>query len=171
MRRSDTTVAVLVDRGLGWANRVLVPFQGGVHDRGALELGIRLARHAGASVTVLQVADVDPTRPEGSGGLDTVLGGLLDQQFPDGGRIMTKMVDHAEPVHAVIEECEAGYDLVVIGASAAWGLEHRSFGLQPELIIRDCPASLLVVRHHEAAAATSVGAATPHVPEASARRA
>jgi nucleotide-binding universal stress UspA family protein len=143
MGHAPTSVAVLVDRGLEWINRVLVPFRGGIHDRGALDLAVRLARHAGASVTVLHVLNLDPTKAAPAERVQ-------EERLPNGGRIETKFVDHAEPMHAVIEECESGYDLVVIGASAEWGLEHRSFGLQPERIIRDCPASLLIVRQHEA---------------------
>jgi nucleotide-binding universal stress UspA family protein len=164
MRQSDTTVAVLVDRGLGWINRVLVPFLGGIHDRGALELGRRLARHAGARVTVLHVVDLDPTNPS------TAATDIPAERFPGGGRVETKVVDHAQPAHAVIEECETGYDLVVIGASPVWGLEHRSFGMQPELVIRECPTSLLIVRQHEAAlerASEDRGS----IPESAARRA
>jgi nucleotide-binding universal stress UspA family protein len=164
MRQSDTTVAVLVDRGLGWINRVLVPFLGGIHDRGALELGRRLARHAGARVTVLHVVDLDPTNPS------TAATDIPAERFPGGGRVETKVVDHAQPAHAVIEECETGYDLVVIGASPVWGLEHRSFGMQPELVIRECPTSLLIVRQHEAALERASADRGP-IPESAARRA
>ncbi len=170
MRHADTSVAVLVDRGLGWINRVLVPYRGGPHDRGALELATRLARHAGAAVTVLHVVNLDPTKPEAGEPLDTTLPELSAERFKEGGRIETKVVDHAVPIHAVIEECEAGYDLVVIGASATWGLEHRSFGMQPEPIIRDCPASLLIVRQHEAALART-GATVEQMPRSAAKRA
>jgi Kef-type K+ transport system membrane component KefB/nucleotide-binding universal stress UspA family protein len=150
MHRADTSVAVLVDRGLEWITRVLVPYRGGPHDQGALALAVRLARHAGAQVTVLQVETSDPTAVA-AGRVAAALVDVSGERFPSGGRIQVKIIDHAEPVHAVVEECEAGYDLVVIGASEEWGLAPRSFGMQPEPIVRDCPASLLIVRYHEAA--------------------
>ena len=49
---------------------------------------------------------------------------------------------------AAVEEAARGYDLVLIGAGAEWGLEHRSFGIHSELVIRECPTSLLVVRQY-----------------------
>lgn len=151
MGHAPTSVAVLVDRGLEWIGRVLVPFRGGPHDRGALALGLRIARHVGAKVTVLQVLNLDPKAAGGADDAASTLADLHGETFANGGRIEVKKLDHSEPIHAVIEECETGYDLVVVGASADWGLEHRSFGMQPETIVRDCPASLLIVRQHETA--------------------
>jgi Kef-type K+ transport system membrane component KefB len=155
MSRAGTSVAVLVDRGIGWINTVLVPVAGGDHDHAALELGVRLARHAGASVTVLRVLNLDPTKNATADVTDDLLATFDGERAAAGGRVATKVVDHAQPMHAVIEECETGYDLVVIGAGAEWGLEHRSFGLQPETLVRDCPASLLIVRQHAVAARTA----------------
>jgi Kef-type K+ transport system membrane component KefB/nucleotide-binding universal stress UspA family protein len=149
MGHADASVAVLVDRGLEWIGRVLVPFRGGPHDRGALTLGLRIARHVGAKVTVLHVLNLDPKAAGGADDAASTLADLHGETYANGGRIEVKKLDHAEPIHAVIEECETGYDLVVVGASADWGLEHRSFGMQPETIVRDCPASLLIVRQHE----------------------
>ncbi|MCC6847187.1 MAG: cation:proton antiporter [Deltaproteobacteria bacterium] len=172
MRRSHADVAVLVDRGIGWINRVLVPYRGGSHDRAALALGLRLAEQAGACVTVLHVVSADP-RSAASEAIDHVLGGLDGERFPNGGRVATKVADHAEPAHAVLEECENGYDLVVIGAGADWGLEHRSFGIQPELIVRECPTSLLIVRRADGAAERAAPLGTPPLrrPESSVGRA
>jgi Kef-type K+ transport system membrane component KefB/nucleotide-binding universal stress UspA family protein len=154
MRAADTTVAVLVDRGLGWTSRVLVPYRGGVHDRGALRLAARLAQQAGASVTILQICDPDPTRDASLTAADAVRDAMRDGPGDKGGHLALKLVEHTRPTNAVLEECENGYDLVVVGLGAAWGLEHRSFGLHAEELIRDCPASLLIVRQHDA----SVGA-------------
>jgi nucleotide-binding universal stress UspA family protein len=153
MRRAEATVGVLVDRGLGWVTNVLVPYLGSVHDQGALRLGRRLARHSGANVTILQVVSPDP-----GGGRSIEVGGpideVLDEDVPaGGGRIALKVVEHANPARAVIEECACGYDLVVIGVGPEWGLEHRSFGMHPERIIKECPTSLLVVRQYEPALA------------------
>lgn len=170
MGHAGTSVAVLVDRGLEWIGRVLVPFRGGLHDRGALALGLRIARHVGAKVTVLHVLNLDPKAAGGADDAASTLADLHGETFANGGRIEVKKLDHSEPIHAVIEECETGYDLVVVGASADWGLEHRSFGMQPETIVRDCPASLLIVRQHETALGDDLRPAAPSL-EASAARA
>jgi len=53
----------------------------------------------------------------------------------------------------VVEECARGHDLLLIGVGPEWGLEHRPFGMHPEIIITECPISLLVVRQYEPALA------------------
>jgi nucleotide-binding universal stress UspA family protein len=169
MRRAETTVAVFVDRGLGWTSRVLVPYLGSVHDRGALQMGVRLARHAGANVTILQVAATDPATT-GTVAIADAVRNATDADLPPGsGKIEVKVVEHSHPDHAVLEECAQGYDLVVIGVGPEWGLEHRSFGMRAERIIDESPASLLVVRQY--APALEVAAPTPAEAVASTGRA
>ena len=138
-------VAVLVDRGLTDVKRVLVPFIGSRHDRAALALARRLMRQAGAEVTVLHV-----TSDLGGGGARAQVEELFPSQ--EGG-VRLKVVRHDAPDEAALEEARHGYDLVVVGVGAQWGLEDRLFGLHRERIIRDAPGSLLVVRHPEHAPA------------------
>ena len=158
MRRAGTAVGVLVDRGLGWPSRVLVPYLGSVHDESALRLGIRFAENAGAAVTVLQIDAADPAAVAARA-TERIAALASDEPPPGGGRIAVKCVDSAQPLQAVIEETAFGYDLVVIGAGPSWGLEHRSFGMQPELLIRDCPASLLIVSAPQPGSPAAVDAA------------
>ena len=161
MRRAQATVGVLVDRGLGWVASVLVPYHGSIHDQGALRLAQRLARHAGASVTILRV--VSPGAAGGDPVEDGPLGEVLEAQGQPGeGQLALKVVERTDPGHAVLEECARGYDLLLIGVGAEWGLEHRSFGMHPELIIAECPTSLLVVRQHEPALALQALHAPQH---------
>ncbi|CAM4456501.1 cation:proton antiporter domain-containing protein [Corallococcus exiguus] len=144
MQEAGGTVAVLVDRGLSQVRRVLVPFVGSRHDRAALGLARRLVKQAGAEVTVLHV-----TSPEGSGAGRA----QVEELFPadEGASVKLKVVRHASPEEAALEEVKAGYDLVVVGLGTEWGLEDRLFGVQRERIVRDAPASLLLVRHPEGA--------------------
>ncbi|MCY1040619.1 cation:proton antiporter [Corallococcus sp. bb12-1] len=144
MQESTGTVAVLVDRGLTQVRRVLVPFVGSRHDRAALGIARRLFKQAGAEVTVLHV-----TSPEGPG----TGRAQVDELFPadEGAAVKLKVVRHASPEEAALEEARAGYDLVVVGVGAEWGLEDRLFGVQRERIVRDAPGSLLLVRHPEGA--------------------
>jgi hypothetical protein len=58
--------------------------------------------------------------------------------------VRTKLVQD-EPAHAAVEEARKGYDLVLVGAGAQWGLEPRLFGMVSERIVSQCPASLLIV--------------------------
>lgn len=142
MQAACGTVAVLVDRGLSDIKRVLVPFIGSRHDRAALKLARRLMRQSGAEVTVLHV-----TSRESNGARAQV-----DELFPaeEGSGVRLKVVQHASPEEAALEEARnGGHDLVVVGVGAPWGLEDRAFGLQRERIVRDAPGSLLVVHESE----------------------
>ncbi|MBZ4419787.1 cation:proton antiporter [Myxococcus sp. RHSTA-1-4] len=145
MEAASATVAVLVDRGLVDVKRVLVPFIGSRHDRAALGLARRLMRQSGAEVTVLHV-----TSDQGSHGARA----QVEELFPaEEGGVRLKVVRHDAPDEAALEEARHGYDLVVVGVGAEWGLEDRLFGLHRERLIQDAPASLLVVRHPAPAAA------------------
>ncbi|RKH72855.1 cation/H(+) antiporter [Corallococcus interemptor] len=148
MQEVGGTVAVLVDRGLSQVRRVLVPFVGSRHDRAALGLARRLVKQAGAEVTVLHV-----TSPKDSGSGTGAGRAQVEELFPadEGASVKLKVVRHASPEEAALEEAKAGYDLVVVGLGAEWGLEDRLFGVQRERIVRDAPASLLLVHHPEAA--------------------
>jgi len=168
MRQAPASVGVLVDRGLGWVTNVLVPYHGSIHDQGALRLAQRLARHSGANVTVLRVV-TRGTAPAGAledGPLTEV---LEAQARPGEGEIALKVVDHADPGRAVVEECARGHDLLLIGVGPEWGLEHRPFGMHPEIIITECPISLLVVRQYQPALAREALESTPLAPPRHAR--
>ncbi|NVJ26604.1 MULTISPECIES: cation:proton antiporter [Myxococcus] len=158
MQAASGTVAVLVDRGLSDIKRVLVPFIGSRHDRAALKLARRLMRQSGAEITVLHV-----TSSESNGARAQV-----DELFPaaEGSGVRLKVVQHASPEEAALEEARnGGHDLVVVGVGAPWGLEDRVFGLQRERIVRDAPGSLLVVHESEPVveAAVESQAAAPAV--------
>jgi len=147
MRRAETDVGVLIDRGLERIERVLVPYLGAAHDAGALRLAHRLATCAGVRVTVLHV--LDPQREADS---TDVAAQTAETLAGFDAQVELKTVRHAIAWRAAIEEAARGYDLVLIGAGAEWGLEHRSFGIHSEQIIRQCPTSLLVVRQYRASA-------------------
>src|SRR5262249_40156357 len=53
MRRTAADVGVLIDRGLGRIERILVPYLGSAHDRAALAVARRIVDHTGATVMVL----------------------------------------------------------------------------------------------------------------------
>jgi len=147
MREANTNVAVLVDRGLEDLRRVLVPFIGSRHDRAALGLARHLVRSVGADVTVLHVKLPDEAQGQRASRL------LDEQLFSEASaRVRFKVVTHASPEDAVLAETREGYDLVVVGVGAEWGLGDSMFGLQRERIIRDSLTSLLIIRQPEPAA-------------------
>lgn len=156
----ETDVAVFVDRGFHGARRILVPYLAGEHDRLALQLAARAARGAGAAVTVLHV-----TTPGKRGSRDTATRSTVEQVIgPPGQPPVTfefRAVEDPSPVDTVLRE-SVGYDLVIIGVSEEWGLESHLFGLRPERVAEQSPASMLIVRkfaaHRETPAAQGVPA-------------
>jgi Kef-type K+ transport system membrane component KefB len=149
-------VAVLVDRGFLGAQRVLVPFLGGRHDRLAMEIAGRFAANAKAQVTVLHV-----TAPKG-GEPPLHAKEAVDRVFNDPSQplpVQFRVVESDDPAGTVIEQ-SADFDLVVVGIAEEWGLESQLFGLRRERIAAGTPASLLIVRQY----AESRAGATPTGP-------
>jgi Kef-type K+ transport system membrane component KefB/nucleotide-binding universal stress UspA family protein len=145
--KARADVGVFVDRGLTQVRRVLVPFQGTPDDKAALSLARRMTAGS-AEVTILHV--IKPGRAE-----EERLGARqeFDQTFTEEGpynraSVRMKLVSHDKPAVAALEEAAKGYDLVIVGAGHQWGLERRLFGMAPELMVEQCPTSLLLVRQY-----------------------
>jgi nucleotide-binding universal stress UspA family protein len=149
LRRARADVGVYVARHAGPIRRVLVPFARGAHDQAALALAARLAEVAGAEVTLLHVVALDGAREAGEAG--TLPGGT---PLPGGVRLV--VVPSTKPLDTLVEVARGDhegrtFDLVVAGASEAWGLEPTLFSARHERLVRECPASLLIVRAGAAA--------------------
>ncbi len=154
MRDARCDVVVYVQRHFGPWRRVLVPYLGGLHDRGALELARRLSRGGSdpAVATALDAVDrhvtilhvVPPERQAGdaAAGLSAAASAFRADQ------IELKVVAARSPLDAVVAEAQRGYDLVVVGVAEEWGLEPRMFSVEHERLASECPASLLIVRKH-----------------------
>jgi nucleotide-binding universal stress UspA family protein len=159
-------VAVLVNRGLTKLTRVLFAYAGGPEDLAALELARRLARAPGTSLTLLHV--VDPNEPNRRGpGREQIASALKsenatrwdsttgsgalvhDQVFPeagtDSGAIRLRLVEHASPPDAVLEESRLGYDLIVLGMHTQWGLGAGTISLRRRRVLSEAPVSILAV--------------------------
>ena len=163
MQRAACDVAVYIEgrQGAegGW-RRVLVPYVGGPHDRRAVELARRVATVEHAALTVLHVGP--GTAPSEDGGEVDDSAWLGEAAGPDAQLIR---VSAGEPRAALVREAKQGYDLIVLGVSAAWGTEPTMFSRRHEAIVAATSASLLVIR--AGASAWSVAAAD-RVPMASA---
>jgi Kef-type K+ transport system membrane component KefB len=146
---SDTDVAIFVERTSASSvdehvKSVLVPYLGGKHDRLALDLAGRMARNAGAELTVLHV--VPPKRHDP----DTVLHArsVVERTFSDPTQptpVHFEVIEDASPVEAVIQQAKK-FDFVVVGVEEQWGMASHLFGFRPERIARETDASLLIVR-------------------------
>jgi Kef-type K+ transport system membrane component KefB/nucleotide-binding universal stress UspA family protein len=144
---APATVGVFADRGLTQVRRILVPFQGSIHDRGALALAQRLITGRDAEVTILHV--VSPHRSNSSESLGARQ--MAEHVFgePSGGQVRMEIVEQESPADAALEESARGYDLVIVGLGREWGLKQRHVGVHPERLMRDCRTSLLVVRQQQ----------------------
>jgi len=134
-------VGVFIDRGLSKVQRVLVPFIGSLHDHAALALAQRMLHGAGADVTILHVKAPGEASSVGAG---AAAADLVHQE--GGSRVTLRVIEHASPADAALAESRAGYDLLVVGVGREWGLAHKRFGVQPERLMTESPASVLVVR-------------------------
>ncbi len=148
MQQAHCDVGVFVDRGLRQVQKVLVPYQGTSSDKAALRLARRFTHRTGVEVTVLHV--VTPDRA-GLGAKEDVEQAFVESGPGNRSAVRMKLVRHQTPSAAAVEEAGKGYDLVLVGAGEEWGLEQRLFGMIPEDIVRECPASLLIVRPKSAA--------------------
>lgn len=150
MQAARTNVAVLIDRGLVQVKRVLVPYYKSPHDRAALKLAHQIHTSTGAHVVVLHI--VEPERvlnPDDATRHPTLE--IFEQPAEHGrGPVELKVLRHPDPLESVLEEASTGYDLVIIGVGEEWGLPQRPFGVRPELLLQQCPTSLLVVREYHA---------------------
>jgi nucleotide-binding universal stress UspA family protein len=143
MKDARCDAAVFIDRGLGKVKHVLVPFLGSPHDRAALALANRVMENVGARVTILHVVEPGRERRGEVFGAREEAAQVFDEV--GGARVELRVVEHAEPAEAALEESSKGYDLVVVGIGREWGLEERPFGIQPEVLMDQCPVSLMVV--------------------------
>ena len=145
MRRCPVDLAVLIDKGMpNPPHRILLPYSGTVHDQLALRLAARLARRAGADLTLLHV--VHPGRSEPR--LEREARQLLDTVAPEpmtGHTIRLLVVETNHPVDSVLEEA-ARHDLTVLGVGEEWQLAPQLFGLRSERVAVENPSSLLIVR-------------------------
>jgi nucleotide-binding universal stress UspA family protein len=144
MQGTPRDVSVLIDHGLAQVRRVLVPFLGTPHDFAALALARRILANPEAEVLVLHVV-APGRRPETTPlGAESAVTSTFREV--DGGRVVFRAIEAEAPAEAVLSEARAGYDLVIVGMGREYGLEQRSFGLQRERLLSECPVSLLVVR-------------------------
>ena len=140
MRQVEADVGVYLARRYGAWKRVLVPYTGSVHDRGALELARRFGSRQSLEITILHV--VKPERAEG----EPRLGLSDDRDSLDAHGVRLKIVESNDFQETAVNEARQGYDLVIIGASADWGLTPTLFARHHEELARSCPASMLIVR-------------------------
>jgi len=163
--RSNCPVGVLVNRGLERVARVLVAYAGGPEDLAALDLARRIGRAPGTSLTLFHVVDPSGASQPGKGRsqIAKALGGfaasrhesatstplredrVLEEEDFDAGSIQVRVVEHASPPDAVLEEAKRGYDLVILGMHARWGLDAGLISWRRRRVLAEAPVSILAV--------------------------
>jgi len=145
-------VAVLLDKGLNGAKRILVPVGGGPHSRLAVRLAYEIAEQEGARLTALHCY-CDACGSEELQDRMLQLREIIEDELGDmPPQIITRLA-HAEcvPDGILREAVDGGYDLMVIGASDEWASRTRLFGSVDDLLADRSPCSVLFVRRYESA--------------------
>lgn len=153
--RAKCPVGVLFDRGLSRVERVLVAYAGGPEDLEALRIGHRMGKAAGTVLTLLHVVPPGHADQPGKGRTQYAeyIQGAVHQDttemIPDGGAgaksLRLKIVEHESPPEAVLNEARKGYDLIVLGMNARWGIDAGIISPRRRRILAESPVSILVV--------------------------
>jgi Kef-type K+ transport system membrane component KefB/nucleotide-binding universal stress UspA family protein len=140
--RTRKPVAVLVDRDLQKLERVLVAFAGSAEDLPALRLAHQFGTASSVDVTVLHVLDParSATPDRGQTEIDEVL-----REVAATPRVRVRVCEHDSPTDAVLAEAASGYDLVVVGMNAHWGLGRGMLGVGRQRILAEAAVSVLAV--------------------------
>ena len=143
IRKCGNPVAVLMDRGIKKVERVLIAFAGGPEDLAALKIARQIASAPGVQLTLLHV--VPPGKLEQTGRGRT----QAEEVFPDAQLsakvLRTCVVESTSPPDAVLAEVAKGYDLIILGVTANWGLGAGKISLRRQRVLEESPVSVLVV--------------------------
>lgn len=146
MRQARADVAVYLERQFQPWRRILVPFQEGVHDRGALALAGNIAAQSDAEITIVHVV------PHGGQVVEAGLRATLSETF-ERGRVHLQVVESEAPLDAAVQVAQQGFDLMIVGIAETWGREPALFNHRHGRLARECPGSILVVRRYREEAA------------------
>ncbi len=146
VRDPPSDIAVVKQRGITHVGRILVPIRGGPHAELALRFATALGRSFDADVDALHVvaSDLDPMLRSQA---ERALAMFVRQH---GGDATQPVVVDATDVGATILDAAGSADLVVMGASAAWGTDGSLLGELPETVAQQAGPTVIVVRTREA---------------------
>jgi nucleotide-binding universal stress UspA family protein len=145
--------------------RILVPIDGGATARRGLDEAIALAKRLGSKLQLLHVVDARLLIPEVSVFAPPVQ--LLDDWRAAGEKLLAEAVEHARASGVQAEgavRCDpglrvcdlilgaaraAGIGLIVMGTHGRRGLRRLTLGSDAELVLRESPVPVLLVRAQE----------------------
>ncbi len=139
-------LAVLKDRGGDRLRRILVPWGGGVHARLGIELAVRLARVADATVEVLRIVRREVDDEEERERLRAAVTGLVG----DHDRLRYHVRRSGDVTAGITDTlaAEGPFDLVVIGASHESRLRNVLFGSIPDVVADAADCSVLLAHRY-----------------------
>lgn len=122
----------------GVYSRILVGTDGSATAAKAVARAVEVARSSGASLTILSAGPEAKARPVVDDAAAT---------HADAGVDIDTLVVEGDPVGALIDTAESGYDLVVVGNKGMTGLgRFFKVGAVPNKLSHHLPTSMLVVR-------------------------
>jgi nucleotide-binding universal stress UspA family protein len=150
-----TNVGIMVDRGLGKIENIIVPVGKGPHSRLAIHLANDIAVVNKAHVDYMRVLpaykDEEYFEDEMSF-LQEIVITELGELPPNAG---LRLLFSDDIAGAVVEEAgEGNCDLIVSGLSVGFGSTDNLFGRVADQIAEKAPCSVLVVKRYETVATT-----------------
>jgi uncharacterized hydrophobic protein (TIGR00271 family) len=124
--------------------RILIPAAGGPNAPRALTLARTIAPQA--NITALYVADQKLGQAEvlvGQARLDLMIHRLSEEDFK---MVQAKVVKASTPVEGIVDEANAGYDLIILGAGNEGLVDRFIFGDIPQAILDQSPIPTMIVR-------------------------
>lgn len=142
IQHAPCDVIVLHDRCPHHLKRILVPVAGGPNAPEAF--GIAQALDPEAQITALYVAS------QRLGMRDVLLGeerlNTVTQDLPNAGIVRKQVVQAGDPVEGILDEAEAGYDLMIVGAGGGTVVDRFIFGDIPQALLMDSPIPVMIIR-------------------------
>ncbi|MGI6366852.1 MAG: universal stress protein [Anaerolineae bacterium] len=124
-------------------DRVLVTGGGGTNARYGLEMAAHIAGPDTGEVTLLRV--LAPAQADEAERVTEELRRVAAEVLGD-YPVDVRIIVADSVVEAVLREAAQGYDLLVVGASEARPLRTWLFGALPDMIVRQAPCPVVVVR-------------------------
>lgn len=140
MKNAKADVCVYLERVFTPYRNILVPFTGGIHDMGALELSKKIAFNLKAALTILHITNPSERKR-------TSVESLADDGLTEGTELLE--MESNNPLKTTLEISNRNFDLIVIGLSDQWKLEASLFNKKHELLAHRSPSSLLIVRKYK----------------------
>ena len=152
---TKTNVGVMVDRGLGKIETVMVPVGGGVHSRLAVHLANDIARQENAHVDYIRVLPAARDKEYFDDEMANLQEVLITElgEMPRNANMRLLFSDNV--AQALVDEAEkSGHNLIISGLSAGFGNTDNLFGRVADEIAEKAPCSVLVVKRHQSPTAS-----------------